>query len=108
MESIGNNDANRDELIIQQQREIEKEISDSTPLVSEQLALTCLQAEYKGDVVFTDKIQELSKKYKFIRRTRPDVLTKNSENLLKLLKTNLWSLGFLVLHWKTFMKLLWM
>ncbi|EDW64544.1 ubiquitin thioesterase otubain-like [Drosophila novamexicana] len=72
MESIEQYDANRDELIIQQQREIEKEISDTTPLVSEQLPLTCLQEEYNGDEIFTDKIQELSKKYKFIRRTRPD------------------------------------
>ncbi|EDV98879.1 ubiquitin thioesterase otubain-like [Drosophila grimshawi] len=72
MESVGNNDANRDELIIQQQREIEKEISDSTPLVSGQLPLTCLREEYNGDEIFTEKIRELSKKYKFIRRTRPD------------------------------------
>lgn len=40
--------------------------------MSEQLPLTCLQEEYNGDEIFTDKIQELSKKYKFIRRTRPD------------------------------------
>ncbi|KAL7740869.1 hypothetical protein ACLKA6_014034 [Drosophila palustris] len=72
MESFENNDGNRDELIIQQQREIEKEISDSTPLVSEQLPLTCLRAEYDGDDIFTAKIQELAKKYQFIRRTRPD------------------------------------
>jgi len=41
-------------------------------LVSEQLPLTCLYAEYSGDEIFTAKIQDLSKKYKFIRRTRPD------------------------------------
>ncbi|XP_017844904.2 LOW QUALITY PROTEIN: ubiquitin thioesterase otubain-like [Drosophila busckii] len=72
MESIDHNDSNRDELIMQQQREIEKEISESTPLVSELMPLTCLGAEYNGDDVFTAKIQDLSKKYKFIRRTRPD------------------------------------
>ncbi|BFF95063.1 ubiquitin thioesterase otubain-like [Drosophila madeirensis] len=72
MDSFKQNDGNRDELIIQQQRDIEKEISDSTPLVGEQLPLTCLWAEYNGDDVFTAKIQDLAKKYKFIRRTRPD------------------------------------
>lgn len=63
---------NRDELILQQQRDIEKEISDTTPLVSEQLSLNCLNAEYMGDAIFTKKIEDLSVKYKFIRRTRPD------------------------------------
>ncbi|TDG45609.1 hypothetical protein AWZ03_007979 [Drosophila navojoa] len=63
---------NRDDLILQQQREIEREISDSTPLVSDQLPLTCLTAEYDGDAVFTAKIQTLASKYKYMRRTRPD------------------------------------
>ncbi|XP_033151186.1 ubiquitin thioesterase otubain-like [Drosophila mauritiana] len=72
MEPFTHNDGNRDELIIQQKRDIEKEISDTTPLISEQLPLTCLYAEYSGDEIFTAKIQDLSKKYKFIRRTRPD------------------------------------
>lgn len=48
------------------------QISDSTPLVSEQLPITCLNAEYLGDEVFTSKIQDLAGKYKFLRRTRPD------------------------------------
>ncbi|XP_017485536.1 PREDICTED: ubiquitin thioesterase otubain-like [Rhagoletis zephyria] len=73
MDKVQQNDnTNRDELIMQQQREIEKEISDSIPLVSEQLPITCLNAEYLGDAVFTSKIQELASKYKFLRRTRPD------------------------------------
>lgn len=50
----------------------ELQISETTPLVSEQLPLTCLWTEYNGDEIFTAKIQDLSKKYKFIRRTRPD------------------------------------
>ncbi|XP_068143530.1 ubiquitin thioesterase otubain-like [Drosophila tropicalis] len=48
------------------------QISDSTPLVSDQLPLTCLKAEYNGDEVFTAKIQDLAKRYKYMRRTRPD------------------------------------
>ncbi|KAI8119295.1 putative ubiquitin thioesterase otubain [Lucilia cuprina] len=73
MEKVEQNDnVNRDELIMQQQREIEKEISESIPLVSEQLPVTCLNVEYLGDAVFTSKIQDLASKYKFMRRTRPD------------------------------------
>ncbi|ALC43859.1 CG4968 [Drosophila busckii] len=72
MDSVDSTDANRDDLILKQQREIEKEIIDSTPLVSEQMPVTCLTSEYNGDAVFTAKIQDLSGKYKFIRRTRPD------------------------------------
>lgn len=41
-------------------------------MVSEQLPVTCLNAEYLGDAVFTSKIQDLASKYKFMRRTRPD------------------------------------
>ncbi|XP_067625607.1 ubiquitin thioesterase otubain-like [Eurosta solidaginis] len=73
MEKIEQNDGtNRDELIMQQQREIEKEICETTPLVSEQLPIACLNAEYLGDEVFTSKILDLASKYKFMRRTRPD------------------------------------
>lgn len=67
-----NDNKNRDELIMQQQRDIEKEISDTTALVSDQLPITSLNAEYLGDVVFTSKIDDLASKYKFMRRTRPD------------------------------------
>ncbi|XP_075151587.1 ubiquitin thioesterase otubain-like isoform X1 [Haematobia irritans] len=66
------NDNNRDELILQQQRDIEKEISDSIPLVSEKLPVSCLNAEYLGDAIFTSKIGDLSAKYSYMRRTRPD------------------------------------
>ncbi|XP_030383415.1 ubiquitin thioesterase otubain-like [Scaptodrosophila lebanonensis] len=62
----------KDEEIMKQQREIEKEVCDSTPLVSEKISLSCLRTEYMGDDVFSAKIQDLLKKYKFIRRTRPD------------------------------------
>ncbi|XP_030376271.1 ubiquitin thioesterase otubain-like [Scaptodrosophila lebanonensis] len=62
----------KDEEILQQQRDIEKEVCSSTPLVSEKLPLTCLGTEYMGDDIFTVKIQDLLKKYRFMRRTRPD------------------------------------
>ncbi|KAL7731341.1 hypothetical protein ACLKA6_000460 [Drosophila palustris] len=72
MESVGNTNGNCDELIIKQQRQIEKEIIESTPLVSEELPLACLIAEYNGDAILTAKIEDLAGKYKYIRRTRPD------------------------------------
>lgn len=90
-----NDNVSRDELIMQQQREIEKEvsfpgvlvailclqgtcahglwqISDTIPLVSEKVAVSCLTEEYLGDVVFIEKIQDLAGKYSHMRRTRPD------------------------------------
>uniref|UniRef100_A0A1A9W5B6 ubiquitinyl hydrolase 1 n=1 Tax=Glossina brevipalpis TaxID=37001 RepID=A0A1A9W5B6_9MUSC len=73
MEKLEQNDnVNRDELIMQQQREIEKEISETIPLVSEKLPVACLNDEYLGDAVFTSKILDLAGKYSFMRRTRPD------------------------------------
>ncbi|XP_062132496.1 ubiquitin thioesterase otubain-like [Drosophila sulfurigaster albostrigata] len=72
MDSVGQSDGNADDLIIQQQREIEREISDTTPMVSEELPLACLIAEYEGDPVFTAKINNLAGKYEYLRRTRPD------------------------------------
>ncbi|KAL9927097.1 ubiquitin thioesterase otubain-like [Glossina fuscipes fuscipes] len=73
MEKLEQNDnVNRDELIMQQQREIEKEISETIPLVSEKLPVACLNEEYLGDAVFTSKTLDLASKYSFMRRTRPD------------------------------------
>jgi len=67
-----NKDIGRDELIMQQQRDIEKEISDTIPLVSDLLSLNSLQNEYLSDEIFKLKTQVLAGKYKHIRRTRPD------------------------------------
>ncbi|KOB77566.1 Ubiquitin thioesterase otubain-like protein, partial [Operophtera brumata] len=63
---------NQDELIMKQQREIEKEISESIPLVGELEALSSLEKEYNEDPVYLLKVKDLSSKYKQIRRTRPD------------------------------------
>lgn len=56
----------------QQRREIENDVNESTPFVSEKLPLYCLVAEYNGDPIFTAKIANLTGKYKYIRRIRPD------------------------------------
>jgi ubiquitin thioesterase protein OTUB1 len=62
----------QDELIIQQHREIEKEISDSILLIGQKEELTSLETEYINDPVYLTKIQDLNKKYKCMRRARPD------------------------------------
>ncbi|XP_065158549.1 ubiquitin thioesterase otubain-like [Atheta coriaria] len=66
------NQTNQDELILAQQRQIQQEISDSIPLVSELDLISSLNVEYSSDTVYLGKIGDLSSKYKHIRRTRPD------------------------------------
>jgi len=66
------NQTNQDELILAQQRQIQQEISDSIPLVSELDLISSLNVEYRSDPVYLGKIGDLSSKYKHIRRTRPD------------------------------------
>ncbi|XP_045768942.1 ubiquitin thioesterase otubain-like [Maniola jurtina] len=63
---------NQDELIMKQQREIEKEISESIPLVGDLEPLSSLEKEYNEDPVYLLKVKDLAAKYKSIRRTRPD------------------------------------
>ncbi|XP_022899967.1 ubiquitin thioesterase otubain-like [Onthophagus taurus] len=63
---------NQDELILQQQRQIQQEISETISLVGELDTIQSLHAEYAADEVYLEKIKDLSSKYKFIRRTRPD------------------------------------
>ncbi|CRK99230.1 CLUMA_CG012680, isoform A [Clunio marinus] len=63
---------NQDDLIIKQQREIEKEISDSFALISEELPVETLNNEYADDPIYTRKVQDIEKKYKYIRKVRPD------------------------------------
>ncbi|KAL1509156.1 hypothetical protein ABEB36_003938 [Hypothenemus hampei] len=63
---------NQDELIMAQQRQIEKEISETIPLVGELEAITTLSSEYSTDEVYLSKIKDLVSKYSHIRRTRPD------------------------------------
>ncbi|KAK9876526.1 hypothetical protein WA026_013900 [Henosepilachna vigintioctopunctata] len=63
---------NQDELIMAQQRQIEKEISESIPLVGELESILLLEHEYSNDTVYQEKVRNLSLKYSSIRRTRPD------------------------------------
>ncbi|GBP87543.1 Ubiquitin thioesterase otubain-like [Eumeta japonica] len=70
--NLGDNSINQDELIMKQQREIEKEISESIPLVGDLEPLSSLEQEYTEDPVYLLKVKDLFSKYKYIRRTRPD------------------------------------
>ncbi|XP_049868459.1 ubiquitin thioesterase otubain-like [Pectinophora gossypiella] len=70
--NLVDNSINQDELIMKQQREIEKEISESIPLVGDLEDLSSLEKEYNEDPVYLLKVKDLSSKYKCIRRTRPD------------------------------------
>ncbi|KAJ8922477.1 hypothetical protein NQ315_007505 [Exocentrus adspersus] len=63
---------NQDELILAQQRQIEKEISESTALVGDQEPIISLNNEYSTDTVYQEKVKDLASKYKSIRKTRPD------------------------------------
>ncbi|XP_015520182.1 ubiquitin thioesterase otubain-like [Neodiprion pinetum] len=67
-----NTEVNQDELILQQQRRIEKEISESIALVGEKEPLQSLEREYLEDEVYLSKAKTLGQKYSYIRRTRPD------------------------------------
>ncbi|XP_054262318.1 ubiquitin thioesterase otubain-like [Macrosteles quadrilineatus] len=63
---------NQDDLILQQQRDLEKEISEKIALVGEKENLLSLESEYTADDIYMQKVQDLASKYKYIRRTRPD------------------------------------
>lgn len=67
-----NTDINQDELILQQQRRIEMEISESIALVGEKEPIKSLEREYPEDEVYLSKAKALGQKYSYIRRTRPD------------------------------------
>ncbi|XP_043286095.1 ubiquitin thioesterase otubain-like [Venturia canescens] len=68
----GSTEVNQDELILQQQRRIEKEISESIALVGEKESLKSLEREYEEDEVYLSKAKALGQKYSYFRRTRPD------------------------------------
>ncbi|XP_012288736.1 ubiquitin thioesterase otubain-like [Orussus abietinus] len=67
-----NTEVNQDELILQQQRRIEKEISESIAFVGEKESLKSLEREYAEDEVYLSKAKALGQKYSYFRRTRPD------------------------------------
>ncbi|OWF53351.1 ubiquitin thioesterase OTUB1-like [Mizuhopecten yessoensis] len=66
-------DKNYDEATMEQQRNIEKEISANQALVSFQIDFDTVSADYsKEDETYLGKIQDLKIKYKCVRRTRGD------------------------------------
>eukprot|EP00057_Strongylocentrotus_purpuratus_P028333 XP_011682807.1 PREDICTED: ubiquitin thioesterase OTUB1-like [Strongylocentrotus purpuratus] len=62
----------RDEAILAHQDKIEKEIKESTQLVSEKMPLSVLADEFKSDPVYCQKIDDLLTTHRFIRKTRGD------------------------------------
>uniref|UniRef100_A0A4D5R974 Ubiquitin thioesterase n=1 Tax=Scolopendra viridis TaxID=118503 RepID=A0A4D5R974_SCOVI len=64
---------NQDDLIIAQERQIEREIAETTPLISDRHEISSLQKEYADDdTVYLEKLKDLKNKYRSIRRTRGD------------------------------------
>jgi len=63
----------QDEMTIRQQEEIEKEISTSSPLLTDPAPVfQTLGPNYTGDEVYTAKLQSISTKYGEVRQSRPD------------------------------------
>nr|CAG4648792.1 EOG090X0AE1 [Polyphemus pediculus] len=62
----------QDEVILQQQRQIEKEVAELHQLIGNKESLNCLISEYKEDPVYKSKSERLCEMYSSIRRVRPD------------------------------------
>lgn len=72
-ESLAPGTINPDEAILAQEKQIEKEIAEMTPLIGGLCPLEQLINEYSNDdKVYQQKLQDLLKKYKSLRKTRPD------------------------------------
>ncbi|CAF0770410.1 unnamed protein product [Rotaria sp. Silwood1] len=66
-------DVDLDQRTQEQQNEIEKEVADHQPLISAKIETSELKNEYLSeDKIYQDKVSELMKKYKYLRRTRGD------------------------------------
>ena len=61
-----------DELILDYENSLRKEIEQTTPLVSEELNINTLIEEYKSNEEYSKSIENISKKYKFLRKIRRD------------------------------------
>lgn len=53
-------DVNQDDLIMKQQKEIEKEISEQYALISDELPINSLLSEYAEDAVYKKKVKIFS------------------------------------------------
>jgi len=67
-----NFDQNRDEMILKQQENIQKDIASSTDLVSARHPIKQLEVDFESDEVFKSKVVKIGEKYSEFRRTRPD------------------------------------
>ena len=67
-----NADENRDELIIKQQEDIQKDIASSSDLVTTRFPVKQLEDDFANDDVFKSKVIKLGEIYSEFRRTRPD------------------------------------
>ena len=62
----------RDELILDYENNIRKEIEETTPLLSEKLDIKVLIDEYKSNEEYLKSVENVSKKYKYMRKVRRD------------------------------------
>ncbi|KAG8183738.1 hypothetical protein JTE90_029320 [Oedothorax gibbosus] len=66
-------DVNHDEAIMAQEREIEREIAETIPLIGPKCELALVQREYaEDDDVYQQKVNDLKNKYTYVRKMRPD------------------------------------
>jgi len=61
-----------DELILDYENNIRKEIEETTPLISEELNIDKLIEEYKSNEEYSKSVENISQKYKYIRKVRRD------------------------------------
>ena len=61
-----------DELILDYENNIRKEIEETTPLISENFNIAKLIEEYKSNEEYSKSVENISKKYKSIRKIRRD------------------------------------
>ena len=61
-----------DELILDYENNIRKEIEETTPLISDNLDINKLVEEYKSNEEYSKSVENISKKYKTIRKVRRD------------------------------------
>ena len=67
-----NFDQNRDEMILKQQEDIQKDIASSSDLVSARHPIKQLEVDFASDEVFKSKVVKIGETYSEFRRTRPD------------------------------------
>jgi len=69
---MNHQDQNRDDMIIKQQEEIQKDIANNSNLVSSRIPIKQLESDFHSDEVFRSKVVKIGDMYSEFRRTRPD------------------------------------